>query len=86
MISVCIKASSGWCLVRVPYISSVTSRTLHYMAIDEANEQGCLPGLEMPGDVRLIFDVVSQADILYNRFFSNQETLVMKDELKEMAR
>lgn len=56
------------------------------MAIDEANEQGCLPGLEQPGDVRLIFDVVSQADILYNRFFSNQETLVMKDELKEMAR
>lgn len=74
LITVCIKGEGGWCLVRVPRTYDMA--ILHALAVEEAEEQDCLPPMVPSPDGKvggclLIFSVLAQDPSLYNKLHPN---------------
>jgi len=67
MLSYYIRGSNGTCLVRIPGgLSNEYNKAM--LAVQEAEEQGCAPS-----GTRIIYEVVPQDEMFYNRLWTSEE-------------
>jgi hypothetical protein len=67
-----IRSFHGFCLVKVFVDTDKCGYRENMLAVQEAEEQGCLPSTE-GGHPRLIQEVVHQDDWWYNKLFTNEQ-------------